>query len=82
LDVVFNYIAVVKHILEEYKVFDDIAPIPLEKGYASSRYLLENKTLNGLIGLLMAIQENSKDAFSLGDISVHKIYLKMSEIIK
>lgn len=30
----------------------------------------------------MGIIENSEDAFSMGDISVHKVYLKMTEITK
>ena len=30
----------------------------------------------------MCIQEGSKDAFSKGDINVHRIYLEMSELIK
>lgn len=30
----------------------------------------------------MVIQENSKEAFSKGDINVHKVYLEMSEVIK
>ncbi len=57
-------------------------PLGLQEGLASSRYLLENRNFNGLVGLLMAIQENSKDAFAQGDIGVHKVYLRMSEVLK
>jgi hypothetical protein len=43
-------------------------PVTFEEAYESSKYLLEHESVNGLVGLIMSIQENSKDAFSLGGI--------------
>jgi hypothetical protein len=57
-------------------------PINFEYAYESSKYLLKHESINVLVGLMMSIQENSKDAFSLGGIEVHKIYLRMSELPK
>ena len=44
--------------------------------------MLYHESVNGLVDLLMRIQEYSKSAFSLGGLEVHKIYLKMSELLK
>lgn len=78
IDMAYNYIGVVKGLfkgLKEERVFSNIKPIPTSECYASSLELLQNENVNALIGLLMCMQESSKDAFSLGDIHVHKIYL-------
>jgi hypothetical protein len=56
MDITYNYIAVAKGILEESKIFEEISPIPLEKAYAITKDILEYSSLNGLLGLLMAIQ--------------------------
>jgi hypothetical protein len=45
-------------------------------------FLFKRESANGLVDLLMRIQEKSKDAFSLGGLEVHKIYLKMIELLK
>lgn len=50
--------------------------------YASSKWLLERESANGLIDLLMRIQEKSKEAFSLGGLEVHRIYLQMIDLLK
>jgi len=44
--------------------------------------MLEAGNVNMLVGLMMCMQDNSKDAFNLGDLSVHKIYLHLSDLIK
>lgn len=35
-----------------------------------------------MIDLLMRIQEKSKEAFSLGGLEVHRIYLRMIDLLK
>ena len=43
---------------------------------------LEEENFNAVVGLMMCIQEGSKEAFSEGDLSIHKIYLEMGELLK
>jgi hypothetical protein len=50
--------------------------------FASSRWLLERETANGLVDLLMRIQEGSKEAFSLGGLEVHRLYLRMIDLLR
>jgi hypothetical protein len=44
--------------------------------------MLQLSNINMLVGLMMCMQDTSKDAFSLGDLSVHKIYLHLSDLLK
>jgi hypothetical protein len=82
IDIVHNYIGVVKGLLEESGVFEEVPKVSWEDAYASSKYLLEHQSVNGLVGVLMCIQENSKEAFSQGGVEVHRVYIRMSELLK
>lgn len=44
--------------------------------------MLEKESANGLVDLLMRIQEGSKEAFSLGGLEVHRLYLRMIDLLK
>ena len=82
IDIVNNYIGAAKYILKEETLFPEVKMIEESQIYASSEYMLYHESVNGLVDLLMRIQEYSKSAFSLGGLEVHKIYLKMSELLK
>ena len=57
-------------------------PVPLEQAYESSHFMLEGSNVNMLVGLMMCVQDRSKDAFSQGDLAVHKVYLHLSDLLK
>jgi hypothetical protein len=82
IDIATNYIGVTKALLSEDKIFPNVKPIPYEQCYACNRELLRRQNVNSLVGLMICLQENSKDAFSQGDITVHRLYLEMADIIK
>ena len=56
LAITLDYVGVAKGVLGEEGVFPEVKALKLEEGFASSRYLLQNRNFNGLVGLLMAIQ--------------------------
>lgn len=82
MDITHNYIAVAKHLTNTDKIFHDIKAIPLAEAYTSSQHMLEMNNVNMLVGLMMCVQDHSKDAFSQGDLAVHKIYLHLSDLLK
>ncbi|MEG7677068.1 hypothetical protein U2060_15115, partial [Listeria monocytogenes] len=77
-----NYIGAAKAILGETALFPEAEPKTGSQVYATSKYLLERESANGLVDLLMRIQEKSKEAFSLGGLEVHRIYLRMIDLLK
>lgn len=82
LDIVENYIGAAKGILGEGALFPEVEARRGSEVYATSKYLLQHQSANGLVDLLMRIQEKSREAFSLGGLDVHRIYLRMIDLLK
>lgn len=56
LDLIENYIGAAKFILGESTLFPEIEPKKGEQVYASSKFILERESANGLLDLLMRLQ--------------------------